>query len=336
MTLDKTLRQTRLFVLPALAGLFLAAACATVTPVELTDARTAYARASAGPAAQYTPVDLHKAKVALDKAEECFAAEKDSQKAVDLAYIAERTAQIAEATAQIAISTERTATAGKAFGDEQGQIIKDTKGALAKSRTDLAASERGQAEQVQKTEIERTGRQDAETKAVASEQKAAASDEKVKEANDALAKLAAKDDARGLVITLSGGVLFRSNEATLLPGAQTRLNEVADALSLRSSNVVVEGYTDSRGSRASNMDLSQRRADSVRGYLVSRGFPRAKIQARGLGPDRPIAENTSSEGRANNRRVEIVIDETTMPTKANGPTTTAPATPGTTSSTSRN
>ena len=53
--------------------------------------------------------------------------------------------------------------------------------------------------------------------------------------------------------------------------------------------------------------LSQRRADSVRTYLVSRGFPSEKISARGIGPDRPIAENKSAEGRANNRRVEIVI-----------------------------
>jgi outer membrane protein OmpA-like peptidoglycan-associated protein len=335
MTLDKTLRQPRLLAMPVLAFLFIAA-CATVTPVELTDARTAYGRASAGPAAQYTPVDLHKAKVALDKAEACFAAEKNSQKTIDLAYVAERTAQIAEATAQIAISTERTATAGKALGDEQGQIMKDTKGALAKSRADLATSERGQADQVRKTDVERAGREDAETKAAASEvkaaaseQRAAASDQRVKEANDALAKLAAKDDARGLVITLSGGVLFRSNESTLLPAAQTRLNEVADALVARGSNVIVEGYTDSKGSLASNLGLSQRRAESVRGYLVSRGFPEGKIQARGLGPDRPIAENTSSEGRANNRRVEIVIDKSATPTAP-----TAPATTSTTSTSS--
>jgi outer membrane protein OmpA-like peptidoglycan-associated protein len=250
--------------------------------------------------------------------------EKNSQKTIDLAYVAERTAQIAEATAQTVISTQRTATAGKAFGDEQGRIVKDTKGALAKSRADLVESERGQAEQVRKTDIERTGRQNAEAnaaaselKAAASEEKAAASDEKVKEANDALARLAAKDEARGLVITLSGGVLFRSNDATLLPAAQARLNEVADALVSRGSDVVVEGYTDSKGSLASNMGLSQRRAESVRGYLVSRGFPQAKIQARGLGPDRPVAENTSSEGRANNRRVEIVIDKTTTRTSTN-------------------
>ena len=70
---------------------------------------------------------------------------------------------------------------------------------------------------------------------------------------------------------------------------------------------MIEGYTGSKGSQSTNMTLSQRRADAVLVYLVSRGFPGDKIQARGMGPDRPIAENTSAEGRANNRRVEIVI-----------------------------
>jgi outer membrane protein OmpA-like peptidoglycan-associated protein len=59
------------------------------------------------------------------------------------------------------------------------------------------------------------------------------------------------------------------------------------------------------------MSLSQRRAEAVRTYLISRGFPSEKILARGLGPDRPIAENGTAEGRANNRRVEIVIANNT-------------------------
>ena len=110
-----------------------------------------------------------------------------------------------------------------------------------------------------------------------------------------------------MVITLSGSVLFRSNDAMLLPASQDRLNQVADALLARKRDVIVEGHTDSKGSQVSNMNLSQRRAESVRSYLVSRGFPAEKIQARGIGPDRPIAENKNAEGRANNRRVEIII-----------------------------
>jgi outer membrane protein OmpA-like peptidoglycan-associated protein len=57
------------------------------------------------------------------------------------------------------------------------------------------------------------------------------------------------------------------------------------------------------------MDLSQRRAESVRTYLISRGLPPEQVVAKGMGPDRPIADNSSAEGRANNRRVEIVVSK---------------------------
>jgi outer membrane protein OmpA-like peptidoglycan-associated protein len=82
---------------------------------------------------------------------------------------------------------------------------------------------------------------------------------------------------------------------------------VGNALVTKARPVVVEGYTDSRGSSSRNLDLSQRRAEAVRSYLVSRGVPSEKIVAKGMGPDRPVAENTSAEGRAQNRRVEIVV-----------------------------
>lgn len=284
-----------------------AAACATATPVELTNARTAYNRASAGPAAQVAPADLHKAQTALAQAEQSFADDEDAGKTADLAYIAERTAQIAEAHAQTALAEQQTSHAKQEYAAKQGEIAKKTLGALASTREQLGEAERGKAQLAQQADLERGAREEAEKKAAASEQRAVASDEKTKEANDALAKLAAKEDARGMVITLSGSVLFRSNESMLLPGAQTRLDQVAEALVAKGQNVVIEGYTDSRGSQATNMTLSQQRADSVRMYLVSRGFPSDKVQARGMGPDRPVADNTSAEGRANNRRVEIVI-----------------------------
>src|SRR6202012_5364736 len=98
----------------------------------------------------------------------------------------------------------------------------------------------------------------------------------------ALAKLAAKDEERGRVITLSGGVLFRSNDAKLLPGAEARLDEVAVALIANAKPVGIEGYTDSKGSLSRNMDLSQRRAESVRAYLIARGFPADQVVAKGM------------------------------------------------------
>jgi outer membrane protein OmpA-like peptidoglycan-associated protein len=98
----------------------------------------------------------------------------------------------------------------------------------------------------------------------------------------------------------------------LLPGAETKLSQVVDALStMEEHNLVVEGFTDSQGSDDYNLVLAQRRADTVRSYIVSRGYPSGRVRASGIGEGRPIADNTTAEGRANNRRVEIVIERLT-------------------------
>ena len=182
------------------------------------------------------------------------------------------------------------------------------------ARAQLAEAQRGEAQQAQQlgwsARLVRPPRKrsSVEQKADASEERAAASEQKAQQANEALDRLAAKADERGLVITLSGSVLFRSNGTDLLPAALRRLDEVASVLVAQGETAVVEGYTDSKGSPSSNVDLSQRRAEAVRRYLVSRGCPTDHLVARGMGPDRPVADNASGEGRANNRRVEIVIN----------------------------
>jgi len=311
MNNSRLFRTSQTLAMPL--ALTLLATCATSTPAELNNARVAYTRASSGPAAEIAPADLHKARVALDLAEQSFIDEKGSQKTVDLSYIAERTSQIAEAHAVTALAQKSESQAKQEYGDKQAEMAKKTLGTLADTREQLSQAEKGKALQAQQTAAERSAREESDRKAAASEQKAAEADQKAKDANDALAKLAAKEEERGMVITLSGSVLFRSNDSMLLPAAQTRLDQVAEALVAKGQNVVVEGYTDSRGSQATNMSLSQRRADSVRTYLVTRGFPSDKIQAQGMGPDRPVADNTSAEGRANNRRVEIVISRAQAP-----------------------
>ena len=112
-----------------------------------------------------------------------------------------------------------------------------------------------------------------------------------------------------MVITLSGSVLSASAKWDLLPAAQARLNEVATALIKEDplSKIVVEGHTDSQGAPKFNQDLSQHRAQAVRDYLVTRGIASDRISAAGFGETRTIADNASPEGRANNRRVEIVV-----------------------------
>jgi outer membrane protein OmpA-like peptidoglycan-associated protein len=135
---------------------------------------------------------------------------------------------------------------------------------------------------------------------------------------DAVASLASlaslKEEERGLVLTLSGSVLFQSSKATLMAPAQVKLDQVATALlAIPARNLIVEGHTDSQGSDAYNQELSQHRADSVRDYLILKGYPANRIQAHGRGEGSPIAKNESAEGRANNRRVEIVIERESKP-----------------------
>ena len=117
-----------------------------------------------------------------------------------------------------------------------------------------------------------------------------------------------KADTRGTVITLSGGVLFATNQATILPGAQVQLDQVAEALKTQAEHhFTVEGHTDNQGTDKINDDLSTRRANAVRDYLIVHGVAAAAITAQGFGSRRAIADNRTTEGRAMNRRVEIIV-----------------------------
>jgi len=284
-------------VIVASAGLL--CSCAVAVPRELVSARQAYQHASSGPAAQIAPAELHIANQALARAEVSFRDNSDSYQTRDLAYVAERKAQLAEAIASINAEQKGQAQANSDFQATQGSIVARTKNDLSQTRNALAASERNgemSAEQLAAEQKARTAADERATAAQAAEQAA-------------LAKLAAvSQEPRGMVITLSGSVLFASNQAVLLPEARTRLDQVADVLlTTRERDITIEGHTDSQGGDALNMDLSQRRAEAVRDYLVGRGYQADRIKAHGLGKGNPIADNASPEGRANNRRVEIVI-----------------------------
>jgi outer membrane protein OmpA-like peptidoglycan-associated protein len=275
-------------VLIATAGLLVSCA-ASVPPAELVNARQAYQHASAGPAAQLVPAELHKAQAALAIAEKSFQDDPGSFRTRDLAYVADRKARMAEALATTASGNATTARANKDYQAVQTEIVKNTK-------EDLAASERSGILKAEQLAAEQKARFDA--------------DKRASDAQAELVKLAAvKEEARGLVITLSGSVLFASNKSALLPAAQHRLNQVAEALmATKERRLTVEGHTDSQGSSSYNQVLSQQRADAVRSYIISRGYSGDLILAQGIGKDRPVADNASPEGRANNRRVEIIID----------------------------
>jgi outer membrane protein OmpA-like peptidoglycan-associated protein len=103
-------------------------------------------------------------------------------------------------------------------------------------------------------------------------------------------------------------VLFDFNKATLKPEARSQLAVVLQALKEQPGlNVLVVGHTDSVGSDAYNMGLSQRRAESVATYLVQNGVPRQSIKTEWHGESQPVASNANAQGRAQNRRVEITL-----------------------------
>jgi OOP family OmpA-OmpF porin len=106
-------------------------------------------------------------------------------------------------------------------------------------------------------------------------------------------------------------ISFDVGKADITPRSYPLLDEIAAALIARPAlSIDVEGHTDNTGSRAYNMDLSQRRAQSVVDYLSEKGVSTSRLSAKGYGPDRPIAENTTPQGRSKNRRVQFTkVDE---------------------------
>ncbi len=123
-----------------------------------------------------------------------------------------------------------------------------------------------------------------------------------------LATIRAVPSTRGLVITL-GDVFFATGQAELAVAARDNLGAVIDVLARHPERAVsIEGHTDSSGPDDVNLALSERRARSVRESLIAQGADPSRITATGFGESQPIASNDTAEGRARNRRVEIVIE----------------------------
>lgn len=110
-------------------------------------------------------------------------------------------------------------------------------------------------------------------------------------------------------ISLSADAYFDFNKATLKPGGEAEIDRVVSSMKENTRlHVLIEGHTDSIGSDAYNMRLSERRADAVRRYMVSEGIDDSRIETKGYGESQPVADNTSKEGRAKNRRVDLTIE----------------------------
>lgn len=289
------------------------AACSSTPPAQLIDARAAYQRASTGPAAQHAQSHLDTAEKALMRAEAEFEDDGDSQDTVDLSYVAQRLARLAEAQAQVELASRERANSESALRIAEQQRSRQTENELRSTKERLAMTE---AERKMEAERMARAQQDIQktTEQLEAERKARMDAEaKINEVRSELEKVAAvREDQRGTVISLSGSVLFTSGKANLIPVAEQRLTTVVEALkTMPNQRIIIEGHTDSQGSEATNQELSERRANSVRDFLVRKGIPSEQIEAVGMGESNPIADNASAEGRANNRRVEIVLSRPT-------------------------
>jgi outer membrane protein OmpA-like peptidoglycan-associated protein len=274
-----------------IAGISLAltmAACASVplTNPALENARSAVSTAEADPnVSKYAALDLHTARTELDAAEAAAVA-RDERGITQPAYLATQTARLAQLKASAKANDARVA-AGRADRD-QIQLNARTK------EVDSALLARDQA--TQKTESANAARDQATQQAAALQIEIDA--------------LKAKPTDRGLVLTL-GDVLFDTGKADLNPGASRNLDQLVQFLTDHPERrVEIDGYTDSVGTDSFNLDLSQRRADTVKSVLVHRGIDSARIVSRGYGKDFGVASNADSGGRQLNRRVEIVIGGT--------------------------
>jgi outer membrane protein OmpA-like peptidoglycan-associated protein len=315
----KIRKQTTILTTLALAAGM--SACATsAPPSQLAEARSAYTTSSNnGLTAKLSPTELYDAKKVLDKADLEFQQHGDTNECRDLAYIAQRKLELADVKARTELDRQKIAEAVKAGVVVREVQVKTAQVALASTREQLkqerqdnnaATNELRAANTAQGKELDKTAAQlDAEKQArLSAEGKLAGA------MKDLAAIAAVKEEARGMVITLSGSVLFASGKFALLNTAMTKLDQVAEALKAQDANkhMVVEGHTDSQGSDKVNQPLSLNRSNAVRDYLVTRGVASDKITAVGMGSSRPIVDNTSAENRANNRRVEIVISSTPM------------------------
>ena len=184
---------------------------------------------------------------------------------------------------------------------------------IEKMKTELEATRKA-AEEAQKAaalERERLEEQrKAEDARAAELAKARESQQKAEdELKATLSQLAqVRQEARGLIVTLPGSIYFDVNKSEVKPAMRDRLSQIAKALAtVPDRHVVVEGHTDSTGSDEYNLKLSRLRAESVRSILLAGGIPPDRIESQGYGETRPVASNATASGKAQNRRVEIVL-----------------------------
>lgn len=185
-------------------------------------------------------------------------------------------------------------------------------GAQPSQNHDLTTAETEAAGAKEKAEAAREAADQAEKEAMEAQVKAANEKQKstadrVEELEKELAEFKAQENEQGLVLTL-GDVQFAPNHEKLTAEAMRKLYPLVTILKEQSQRTIrIDGHTDSSGEKSYNLDLSQRRADAVRDFLIENGIRAERITARGYGEENAVASNDTAEGRRENRRVEVTV-----------------------------
>jgi len=255
------------------------------------------------------------------------AAEAQARAQAD-AEAAKRDAEEAQSQANEDARRRAEAEAARAQAEQQQATLRaQQEQAMAQAEAAREAAEDAQRKmqeaQNQLDEAERQ-REEAQNQTQQAEQ---AKDEAIRQKEEMRARLLAqlnqvlqtRDTARGLIVSMPD-VLFDFNKYTLKPDARERLAKVSGiVLAYPGLKLDIEGHTDSIGSEEYNQKLSEERAGSVRGYLISSGVKPDIVSAVGLGKSNPVADNSTAAGRKLNRRVEMVVSGDVIGTQIGTP-----------------
>lgn len=294
-------------------------------PLELYEARNAVDIAKSRGAEADAAEIFSKAKGSLEIAENTLARKADKKEIISTSRQAVQFAEDARALAaqrqeERRIASEREAAAAQAKAEAEAKAAGEAAEAKRKSdeeakrQAELAAAKEAQmkaeaeaAATRAKGEADVLKAKEEAAKAEAERARKAAADLRAQLLEQFNRILETRDTPRGLVVNM-GDVLFDFGKYDLRPEAREKLAKLSGIiLGHPGLNLAVEGHTDNVGSDEVNQKLSEKRAETVRGYLIEQGLPDNTVTSYGFGKTSPVADNGSAAGRQQNRRVEIVV-----------------------------
>lgn len=275
------------------------------SPLELYEAHNAYRIAVNAGAEKYEPEIMAQVKQNLDNADS-FDQNKHGDRKQEVTFARE----VVQRSEDARVSTLRKIAAEQQQAEVDARKAAELQAANSQAAAEAEAAQRARAE----AEAAKARAREAEAaQAAASAQQAAANaQQSATEAREKLRQqlnsvLATQETARGLIVNMSD-VLFDTGKYTLKPDTKVALAKVSGILmAYPSLKVQVEGHTDSVGGDDYNQKLSENRAGTVAGFLTTEGVPQDNVTAKGFGKTRPVADNTTAQGRQQNRRVELVV-----------------------------